>query len=172
MKVLFKNKTTYTKSNYRKYLEFHEKKFGRSYYLYTILISILFLFCLIMQIKFKYYSLFFILILAFFSFLAWRFLHPISEVKKELKKDSLKNEKEFSFIFYEKTLKVICDLEYSEIPFRKFKHIYETKDFFYLYVNKNHALLVSKEGFIIGNKENFSKFIKNKCNFRYRKINF
>ena len=38
----------------------------------------------------------------------------------------------------------------------------ETKDFFYLYIDKNHAFLLNKSNFIKGNKFEFLKFLKKK----------
>ena len=46
--------------------------------------------------------------------------------------------------------------------------VYETSDFFYLYVTRENAFLISKNTFSLGNKEDFSKFLKNKCKLKYR----
>lgn len=55
MKVLYKNKTKYTKETYAKYLQFHQNKFGTKYRFITILIIVLLCFLLSqtlsMQIK-------------------------------------------------------------------------------------------------------------------------
>ena len=50
MKVLYKNKTKYTKETYAKYLQFHQNKFGTKYRFITILIIVLLFF-------FYYYKL-------------------------------------------------------------------------------------------------------------------
>ena len=46
--------------------------------------------------------------------------------------------------------------------------IYETPDFFYLYITRENAFLVSKDSFSLGTKEDFSKFLKNKCRLKYK----
>ena len=46
--------------------------------------------------------------------------------------------------------------------------LFETEDFFYLYITKEHAALVNKKGFKIGDSDSFSEFIKNKCKFKYK----
>ena len=45
---------------------------------------------------------------------------------------------------------------------RLFK-VFETKDYFYLYIDDENAVLVSKNGFKLGTAEEFSEFIKKKC---------
>ena len=57
MKVLFKNKTKYTKEMYKEFLEFHEERYGTTYYLYTIIFILAFVFCIVMQLKYANYLL-------------------------------------------------------------------------------------------------------------------
>ena len=57
MKVLFKNKTKYTKEMYKEFLEFHEEKYGTTYYIYTIIFILSFVFCIVMQLKYANYLL-------------------------------------------------------------------------------------------------------------------
>ena len=47
--------------------------------------------------------------------------------------------------------------------------VFETKDYFYLYLDEDTAFLVSKSGFKIGTPKDFSEFIKKKCIFKYSK---
>ena len=44
-----------------------------------------------------------------------------------------------------------------------------TKDYFYLYINPDYAMLVNKNSFEIGTLDDFRKFIKKKCLLKYRK---
>ena len=53
--------------------------------------------------------------------------------------------------------KVHLEFEYSQI-----KKIFKTKSFIVLMLKNNSAILVSKEGFINGTKEDFLQFIKDK----------
>ena len=52
-KILYKNITTYTNSNYAKFLNFHNDKYEFSYNFYTIVMSILLCYCIIINIKSK-----------------------------------------------------------------------------------------------------------------------
>lgn len=171
MKLLFKNRTQYTKKAYQTYLEFHQKKYGTTYRFYTICITLLIFFCLAMQIKFHYYGLSIFLMIALTCFLLWRFFHPIAEIKKEWHSNKIQKEKEFSFRFYEKYFQIVDTINTSKMSYWKLKHVFETDHFFYLYLDKNHAFLLAKEGFVIGNEKDFSTFIKRKCRLIYRKIN-
>ena len=86
MKVLYKNKTKYTKETYAKYLQFHQNKFGTKYRFITILIIVLLCFFIITNFKYANKTTGFILLLALLVFCLYRFFQPISLVKKELKK--------------------------------------------------------------------------------------
>ena len=90
LKILFKNTTKYSEENYAKFLQFHDKKYSFSYKLYTIVIIMLILFCIIAQVKYHNYSIAIIFCIALTLFFLWRFFHPITLVQKELKSDSIK----------------------------------------------------------------------------------
>ena len=105
-------------------------------------------------------SLILTLILIVFCF--YRFFYPIKKVKNELETEKFKKEKEFTFTFYEKYF-VISDKKISEkIKYWQLHKVFETKDFFYLYINKDHAFLLDKTTFIKGNTFNFFRFLKKK----------
>ena len=101
-----------------------------------------------------------LIILGIFCF--YRFLYPLKKVEKELKTDKFKNEREFVFTFYEKFF-VISDRKFSEkIKYWKLHRVYETENFFYLYIDAEHAFLLNKSTFIKGNHSEFFKFLKKK----------
>ena len=162
MKILFKNKTKYTKEIYEKYLQFHQNKFGNKYTFITIVTILLLCFCIITNLKYSNYFTGFLLLIILSIFCFYRFFYPTKKVEKELKTDKFKNEKEFTFTFYEKFF-VISDKKNSEkIKYWKLHRVYETEDFFYLYINKDHAFLLDKTTFTKGNTSEFLKFLKKK----------
>lgn len=170
LKILFKNITKYDEDIYKEFLEFHQKKFGLRYSLYTFFIIGLLLFFLILQIKNHNIDLAIIICFVITGFLLWRYLHPASEVSKEFNSEKIQEKKEFTFIFYEKNLK-ICEnnkLERYVIRYNQLYKIFETENFFYLYIDERHALLISKNCFTVGNSEKFSVFIKKQCKFKYK----
>lgn len=170
MKILFKNKTKYTKEIYKEFVEFHNKKYSFQYTLFNIFIIALLLFFIICQIKYEYYVLAIISCIVFTVFCLYRYFHPISVVKKELNGNTIKKEKSFTFKFYDKHF-IIQDSSISNlVKYYKLRRCFETKDFFYLYIDKTHAFLINKENFSIGNSSDFSKFIRKKCFLRFKKI--
>lgn len=54
------------------------------------------------------------------------------------------------------------------MKYYKLYKIYETKTFFYLYIDNDHAFLINKSGFVRGLSDDFSKFINKKCLFKYK----
>lgn len=166
MKILFKNKTKYTKEIYKKYLQFHQNKFGDKYTFTTVVTILLLCFCIITNLKYLNYNTSFILFIVLGIFCFYRFFYPVKKVEKELKTDKFENEKEFTFTFYEKFF-VISDKKSSEkIKYWKLHRVYETEEFFYLYIDKDHAFLLDKSSFTKGNILEFFKFLKKKIWFK------
>lgn len=162
MNILFKNKTKYTKNAYQKYLNFHQTKFGTNYKFTTILTILLLSFCIIITLQNLYYTTSFIFIISLSIFCFYRFFYPVKKIEKEIKTEKFEKEKDFTFTFYEKFF-IISDKDSSDqIKYWKLYKVYETEDFFYLYINKDHAFLLDKSTFLIGNTSNFLKFLKKK----------
>lgn len=166
-KMLFKNHTTYSKKTYNEFVQFHNKKYGFIYDLYTISIFILFIYCLIVSFINKIFFLTIVFILSIFLFLLYRIIYPLFEYKKELSSNYVSKEQSFFFYFYEKNFKIREKSRLVKIKYYKLRKIYETDKFFYLYMTKNHAFLIDKQGFTLGNSKEFSKFMKNKLKLRY-----
>lgn len=162
MKILFKNKTKYTKKIYEKYLQFHQNEFGDKYTFTTIVTILLLCFCIITNLKYSNYSTALVFIIFIILFCFNRFFYPTKKVQKELKTEKFEKEKEFTFTFYDKFF-VISDKKNSEkIKYWKLHRIYETEEFFYLYINKDHAFLLDKSTFTKGNTSEFLKFLRKK----------
>ena len=149
LKILFKNTTKYNESIYIEFLQFHQKKFGLKYTLYTTMIIVLLLFLVIMQIKFHRIDTAIIICFVITCFFLWRYLHPASEVSKDFKSEKIQNEEEFTFLFYKKYFKIRAKLQTNIIKYNSLYKIFETDTFFYLYIDKTHSLLLNKDSFSI-----------------------
>lgn len=163
MKPLFKNETKYTQKNYELFLDFHNKKYSFSQSAYIIIMVILLIYCIIFNVIQKNISfvlLFFALLLLLFFLKIYLPIKRYKKTQKQIKKNST-----FTFNFYNLYFTVNNNTFY----YFKLYRVFETKDYFYLYVNEDNAALISKDGFKIGNAEDFSKFIKKKCFFKYHK---
>ena len=101
-------------------------------------------------------------------------MYAINKVLRNQKKQErvhkrrIQRNKNYVYDFYRYYMKVRIGREGQTIYYFKLHKVYETKDYFYLYLNKDYSLIVSKDGFTIGNSRKFSKFIKKKCIFKYK----
>ena len=147
LKILFKNTTKYSKSIYTKFLQFHKKQYGLKYSLYTALISFLLLFCIIVQLKVHNIALIVVFCTIIVCFFLWRYVRPITEVNKEFQSQKIQSEEEFTFIFYEKCIKISGKSKAYSLKYYQLYKIFETDSFFYLYIDSNHSLLLDKNSF-------------------------
>ena len=99
--------------------------------------------------------------------MGWRFFRPAFTVNKELKSDKIAKEKKFKFIFYKNHFEIHDKKDIFKIYYFKLRKVFETDDFFYLYIDKEHSFLVIKSGFTVGSESEFSEFIKKKCWLKY-----
>ena len=163
--ILFKNVTIYNTKNYNQFIKFHNKKYSFSNNLYTIIMSVLLIYCVILNIKQKNIQFTMLFVALLIGFLWWKIYFPMKRYQKTQKNLANFKEKGFTFSFYD----LYFLLDKKTIYYFKLYKVFETKDYFYLYINPDYAMLVSKNGFEIGTAEEFSKFIKKKCLFKYSK---
>lgn len=171
MNILFKNRTKYTKEIYDTFLEFHRKKYHFSYLAYNVIIIALILFCLTVQVKYHNFTIAILFCCILTGFILWRYLHPTSEVSKEYQSDKIQKEQIFTFKFYKNFFTCENTKEIQKVQYYRLYRIFETDDFFYLYIDRTHSFLVSKTSFNLGKASDFSSFIHKKCFFRYRNSN-
>ena len=163
MKILFKNTTKYTKENCNEFIEFHNRKYGKREILKLGLIAIAILYIFISNLIYKNWKL--ILGIILFGIVLY-FIQNNMNIKKEKKRNKVK---EYSFYFYEKYIKVKCRKEFERLFYFKLHKIFETDEYFYLYLDEKSSFILRKDGFEIGTPEEFSKFIKEKCPLKYSK---
>lgn len=162
MKVLFKNKTQYTKQTYYEYLNFHQNKYNLRHQFITIVFILFLSFCVLMNFKYKNYPTAFIILISLFIFIYYQFFRPQKTIDKELKTDKFGNEEFFTFAFYEKYFTITNKNIKQKLKYQHLFKVFETDNFFYLYVNKDHAFLLKKSGFTVGDTAKFLKFLKKK----------
>lgn len=128
----------------------------------------LILFFIMLYIEYHYYGIAIIFCACLTSFILWRYFHPIEEVQKDYHSDKITKETSFTFSFYNKYFKVYSKMQYSVIYYKELYKIFETDNFFYLYLDSRHSLLIEKSGFKKGTPVEFRDFIKKKCPFKYK----
>lgn len=169
MSPIFKNITNYTSKEYKEFLEFHGKKHNISYISFTLAIFVFLILCSIIQFSSHHIVLGLLFIISILVFLAYQILHPLYLVKKEIKSGKISNNAQNTFSFFEKSFKIRNKQGVSKVKYSELHKVYETDTFFYLYLNSTYAFLVSKKGFILGDKKHFSNFIKKKVWLKYKK---
>lgn len=171
-KKLFVNKTKYNTDTYVEFLKFHNKKYNVSYIAYTIFWAMLFLFCIIISfgsgMRLQGVSITIILV----TFIIYRILRPKMIVNREMKSEKISDNNTNTFVFYSNQIEISNKNGKFNYKYMNFRKIFETKDFFYLYVTKENAFLVSKNTFSLGSSKDFSDFIKDKCKFKYKYCDF
>lgn len=168
--LLFKNITTYTKKVYDEFTAFHKKHFSLRYHAYTFLIVIFILISIGTRIQSFNYTLIILFVILLIVFLLWRFFRPIEEARKYDKNNKTIKQITYTFSFYEKYFKVSDKKEYSIFKYKDIYKIYETKRFFYLYVDRVHSLLIDKSNFKKGTSIEFKQFLIKKCPFKYKQF--
>ena len=165
MELKFKNVTKYSKKVYNDFLKFHTQKFLLGYITYTLFIVILLIYLLICCIKGKNWIPVLIILFSILIFIIYRIFSQKAIVKKQMKSNKIINEEKFEYEFYEKNLIIKNKENIKKIKYSLIKKCFESKKYFYLYIDKDNALILSKDGFIKGNVEEYKKFIKSKCKF-------
>lgn len=162
MKILFKNTTKYTKENCDNFVEFHSNKYGKKELLRLILMGICIMYILVFNMVYRNW------IFVLGSFFLGIIIYLIEKNKAEKREKKKERVKEFTFYFYEKHIKIKYKRNFERLKYFQLHKIFETDEYFFLYLDEKQSLILSKSGFEVGTARGFSKFIKNKCPFKYR----
>ncbi len=165
MEILFKNITTYSKDAYDKFLEFHRKKFRFKFTLFNIITIVTILTCIVYLVSFRIYSTAIIFCILLTGFIFFRFIKPVYDVKKNYESEKIINEKTFTFTFYDKIFTIEDEENFFKVKYKDLYKIFENGNFFYLYIDEDHSLLIDKSGFIKGDYSYFYEFVKKKSKF-------
>lgn len=162
MKKLFENTTTYNSEIYTEFVKFHNQKYNLRYNLYTLFMLVLIIFCMVLQFLHGNMNLGILFVFVMVIFIVWRVFHPYFFVKKEANSNKVKKQLTNTYSFYNNYMEIKNINNTVKLKYYKLYKIFETKDCFYLYINKNYSYVLSKDKFSVGNSEDFYKFIKKK----------
>ena len=165
MKPLFKNITIYNSKNYNQFIKFHGEKFNFSYNMYTLAMLALILYCIILNIIQKNIVLILLFLAMFALTILFRLYLPVKRYQKTKKKFAKSTQNNITINFFKFHFKI----DQKVYTYLKLYKVFETKDYFYLYLDEENAILVSKNGFKLGTASEFTEFIKKKCLFKYSK---
>lgn len=167
MKILFKNNTRYTKENYNAFIEFHQNKYGIKTLIKVGLILLCIIYIVIINIINKNWKI--ILILLVLGGIIYIINNFMVNKQTAKNKKMIKKQREFTFYFYEQYIKIKCGRKFDRLKYFELHKIFETKEYFFLYTDEEHSLIISKDGFEIGTSKQFAEFIKRKCPLKYKK---
>ena len=95
-------------------------------------------------------------------------IYIVNNKKTEEKRNNKNKEREYTFYFYEKYIKIKYRRRFERLTYFQIYKIFETSEHFFLYLDEKSSLILNKKGFEIGTPKEFSKFIKRKCPFKYK----
>lgn len=167
MKLLFKNNTKYTKANYHAFIEFHKNKFGvRMLMKIGILLLCLGYIVIVNAMSHNWKGILIFILIGVILY----FLQYIKENRQEKNNNKmLKKSNNFTFYFYEKYIKIRCGRKFDRLRYFEIHKVFETKQYFFLYTDESHSLILHKEGFEIGTSKDFAEFMRKKYPLKYKR---
>jgi len=165
---LFINKTINSQDAYMKFLKFHSKTFNFSYILYTVFWSFLLTLCIFLAFRENSRIQGVLLTIALIAFIAYRFFKPKMIIDNELKSEKVSEKSVNTYTFYKKNFQIKNKNGSFNYKYFMVNRVFETSEYFYLYVSKENAFLVSKNTFSLGTPKDFSSFMKRKFKFKYK----
>ena len=168
MEKIFENKTKYSQKEYDIFLESYKKEYAKSDYAYIIFYILFFGFCMIWAFKIGEILLGIALLAGLGIYLWFKIIRPSILVDKTKKGPKLNGSFSNKYEFYKNFFKVENPEGKAQIYYFKLYRVVETKSYFYIYISRQYAFIVSKLGFTKGSSENFSKFIKKKIFTKYK----
>ena len=168
MEKIFENKTKYSQKEYNSFLESYKKEYATSDNAYIIFYVLFFGMCTIFAFKEGIVLLGTALLIGLFIYLWYKIIRPAKLVEKDKKSQKMSGNFINKYDFYNNYFKVENPEGKAKIFYFKLYRVVETKSYFYIYVSREYAFIVSKLGFTKGSQEDFSRFIKKKTFIRYK----
>lgn len=188
MDILFTNKTKNSKKIYDEFLVFHHKTFKLKFWFKTTIVTILLIYILVINLMNNTFMTRLVAICIFLSLIIYLFFKvfkPIKDVEKDYKSSTIQKEEFQIYNFYEKhmtiqklniSLKDTNEVENainvnepnSQIITKKYSNlykIYETKNFYYFYLNFYRVYIIDKQTFINSSANDFSNYFNKKLRF-------
>ena len=170
MKPLFENRTTLSKNVYIELLAFQQKKFGWKYTMYTAIFSLLFILLISFLFANHYFAHGLILFIIFACFSAYQFIQPTRKNTKEFYSDKVQHNLVNTYSFFKNYFVIKNIMGSDKIFYHKLYRVFETENYFYLYLDKTNILVLNKSGFLLGATQDFKEFIKHKMWLKFKEF--
>lgn len=168
MEKLFENKTKYSQKEYDIFIESYIKEYATSDNIYIFFYIAFFGFCMVYAFIEKEIILGIILLVGLIVYLWFKIIRPNQLVEKTKKSRKVSGNFVNKYEFYKNYFKVENPDGNAQVLYLKLYRVVETKSYFYIYISREYAFIVSKLGFTKGKSEDFSKFLKKKVFTRYK----
>lgn len=168
MEELFENETKFSQKEYDIFLNVHKKEYEFSESAYMLYIIVFFILCIWLSFLGKKVLLGIGLCICFMIYLWYKIVRPALNVKKEKEKFKIEGTILNNYKFYKNYFRVESSGKQANILYLKIYRIVETKECYYIYISKENAFIISKDGFIKGNQTEFTKFLKKKVFYKYK----
>lgn len=168
MEKLFENKTKYSQKEYDIFLKSYEEEYATSDKAYMTFYILFFGLCMILAFKEREFILAISLLIGLGIYLWYKIIRPFKAVEKDKKSQKLSGSFINKYEFFKNYFRVENPEGEAQIFYFKLYRVVETKSYFYIYISRQYAFIVSKLGFTEGKSEDFSKFIKKKVFSRYK----
>lgn len=168
MEKLFEIETPYTYETYKELNEFHFSSRKRGNKIFLIMLSIIIVLCGILLIFLKSYPMGIVYTILGIFFLVWAYVAPKIATKVMSKSDKMLDNLINTDTFYDEYFENTNEQSNAKIFYNQLYDAYEAKDYFYLYVNRRSAYIISKNGFKEGTSENFREFLQEKLKERFK----
>ena len=168
MEPLFENKTECSQKDYDIFLEEYKKEFTTSDYAYILFYVVFFGICVFLAFSKKEFILGFVLLTGIIIYLWYKIIRPTNMVEKTKENQKLNGNIINNYIFYKNYFKVESTEGKTQFLYFKIYRVVETKEFFYIYITRQLAYIISKNGFTKGDKREFTNFLKKKVFTKYK----
>ena len=168
MEKLFENKTKYSDKEYSAFLTSYKEEFFKTEIAYMFFNIAFFGMCMIFAFKENEKILALALLIGLLVYAWVKIIRPIIAVRKDQKSHKFSGHFVNNYEFYKNFFKVQNSDGNAQIVYLNLYRVVETKTYFYMYISREYAFIVSKLGFTKGTPEEFSKFIKKKVFTKYK----
>ena len=138
----------------------------KAYFLFTV---VFFGLCMILAFIEKEFILAVIVLIWLIFYLWYKLIRPLKREKKQTANIKTRGGFFNTYKFYNNYFDVDNPEGTAKIYYMKIYKMIEDAQYYYIYITKEHAFIISKNGFLKGNSIEFSDFMKKKLIFKYKK---
>ena len=166
MEVIFKNKTKLTDKEYKIFLKSYQKEFAKMDFWYSMFYVVFFAICAVLLMINEDFLVGGGILLVIVIYIVYKYFRNKKIANNNNKK--IKIQLINTYNFYKNFFDVKNQEGQARTWYVKMYKVIETDEYFYIYLSREYAYIISKSGFMKGEEKEFAKFIKRKALFKFR----